>query len=101
MSHRVLDITDRAYDPRVPHPHGYAPAIRIPTDDPAAALQFCQRLAVLMEAATDADSLLADQFGTVTGGLALHDREPPRPDISVVIPVFNEEDNLSSLLARL
>jgi dolichol-phosphate mannosyltransferase len=29
------------------------------------------------------------------------DSEPPRPDVSVVIPVFNEEENLASLHARL
>jgi dolichol-phosphate mannosyltransferase len=97
MSHRVLDITV----PREQEPHGYAPAIRIPTDDPAAALQFCRQLAALIEATTDVDSLFAARSNAANDVLLPRDREPPRPDVSVVIPVFNEEDNLSSLFARL
>jgi dolichol-phosphate mannosyltransferase len=101
MSHRVLDITDRAYDPREQGPQSYAPAIRIPTDDPAAALQFCRRLATLMEATMDVDSLVAAGSRAAHATQMPRDSEPPRPDISVVIPVFNEEENLASLHARL
>src|SRR5215216_6931036 len=68
------------------------PAIHIPTDDAAAALAFCRRLAVLLEAAPHA--------GAANGAVDLRNREL-RPDVSVVIPVFNEEANLASLHARL
>jgi polyisoprenyl-phosphate glycosyltransferase len=78
-----------------------APAIRIPTDDPNAALQFCRRMAALMETATDADPLLAVRPEHPSGAPAPVSGERPRPDLSVVIPVFNEQENLPSLYSRL
>jgi polyisoprenyl-phosphate glycosyltransferase len=67
----------------------------IPTDDPAAALQFCRALA---QALASTPTLLVADFGV----------DPPadrlatsRPDLSVVIPVYNEEDNLPHLYERL
>ncbi len=56
----------------------------IPTDDPLAALQFCRALA---------------QAVTIPGRAARVDR--PRPVLSIVIPVYGEEDNLPVLYERL
>jgi glycosyltransferase involved in cell wall biosynthesis len=101
MTHRVLDIMDGPREQREQAPRGYAPAIRIPTDDPNAALQFCQRLAVLMETATDVDPLLAAPTDYSNGVIAPRAGEQLRPDVSVVIPIFNEEENITSLHTRL
>jgi dolichol-phosphate mannosyltransferase len=74
-----------------------SPAIPIPTDDPDAALLFCQRLAALMHMAGDRDPT---DLGTLPR--AAQDMvTPARPDISVVVPVFNEADNLPELYRRL
>src|SRR4051812_45317356 len=77
---------------RTSHSGIVTPAIQIPTDDAAAALAFCRQLSLLLET--------APQVGAVDGAADLRDREL-RPDVSVVIPVFNEEANLASLHARL
>src|SRR5262249_45065485 len=96
MPHRMLDMTDRSYSSREQEIQGYAPAIHIPIDDADAALQFCRRLAGLMDAAGEFAPVLgsagADQLRVV---------EQRRPKLSVVIPVYNEEENLSNLFARL
>lgn len=61
----------------------------IPTDDPAAALQFCRALA----------ALLGPGAALGTGRRA---PLPPRPpEVSVVIPVYNEQENLPELYRRL
>ncbi len=71
--------------------------IEIPTDDPAAALKFCRDLARIIATAGGVEAL--DQLGS---GVA---PGPPDdltcPDISVVIPVYNEAENLPVLYARL
>ncbi|NTU77813.1 MAG: glycosyltransferase family 2 protein [Chloroflexales bacterium] len=70
----------------------------IPTDDPQAALRFCRALAQLADA------------GALGLGLAQHapaDRSADRArrgdalDLSVVIPAYNEEENLPALYTRL
>ncbi len=60
----------------------------VPTDDPLAALQFCRSLAQLLSPAT-----LSQPTGLVS--------ERPRPVLSVVIPVCEEEQNLPLLYERL
>jgi glycosyltransferase involved in cell wall biosynthesis len=63
------------------------PESGIPTDDPQAALQFCRWLAAHL-----------------TGSLSAYTAEDEvfsKPAVSVVIPVFNEQDNLSALYQRL
>jgi glycosyltransferase involved in cell wall biosynthesis len=60
--------------------------IRIPTEDPAQALRFCQALAQMVA---------APGFGALEPG------EHPRPMLSVVIPVYNEAENLPLLHTRL
>jgi glycosyltransferase involved in cell wall biosynthesis len=61
----------------------------IPTTDPDEALRFCQSLAQQLADAAAHTPLAAPQ--------------PPlaRPDLSIVIPVCDEEDNIPSLYARL
>jgi polyisoprenyl-phosphate glycosyltransferase len=61
----------------------------IPTDDPEAALAFCRQLAGLVGGVGQPQERAA-----VEG-------EPPRPEISVVVPVFNEQENLAALRSRL
>jgi dolichol-phosphate mannosyltransferase len=65
----------------------------IPTDDPVAALQFCQALAALLDPPLAGAPLL--------GAPARPPQPPARPEISVVIPVYNEEANLPTLYERL
>ncbi|MGB9751762.1 glycosyltransferase family 2 protein [Roseiflexus castenholzii] len=63
-----------------------SPASAIPTDDPHAALAFCRRLA----------GLIADH--SVNGAAKT---PQPQPHLSVVMPVFNERENLPALYERL
>ncbi len=67
----------------------------IPTDDPEAALRFCRALAAL----TDAGRTLRPATAATPPATG------PAPDraveLSVVIPAYNEEDNLPTLYARL
>ena len=80
--------------------NGSHPAVAIPTDDPEAALQFCLRLAALLGSAADAQLLGAASCATADLAPAAAPADSP-PDVSIVIPVFNEEDNLPNLHARL
>ena len=57
----------------------------IPTTDPQAALKFCQALAKTL--ATDPNSI-------ITASQSESEFPETRPAVSVVIPVFDEEDNL-------
>lgn len=60
-------------------------SVSIPTDDPAAALRFCQALArALGEVSTPP---------SVTPNVAV-------PVLSIVLPVYNEQENLPTLFAR-
>ncbi len=56
----------------------------IPTDDAEAALRFCQALAYQVE----------------SGSVALQ-QNSAQPELSVVIPIYNEEENISELYSRL
>jgi dolichol-phosphate mannosyltransferase len=66
-------------------------ALPIPTDDPQAALRFCQQLAGLIDALGNRQDASLPQPLVAAA----------RPELSVVIPVFNEQENLPTLLARL
>jgi len=68
----------------------------IPTSDPEAALHFCRALAALTANGT-ANGLLDP------AALAAGSRSEPAPvvDLSLVIPAFNEEENLPELHRRL
>jgi dolichol-phosphate mannosyltransferase len=80
---------------------GLMPAVPIPTDDPEAALQFCRRLADLLELTPGGDSLNGVPRRQISAGDRQANTAPNRPDLSVVIPVFNEQDNLPELYRRL
>lgn len=71
------------------------PLAAIPTSDPLAALHFCQSLA----------HVLSHTNGATVAGLHQPLEEmllsPLPPDISVVLPVYNEEENLPELYQRL
>jgi glycosyltransferase involved in cell wall biosynthesis len=96
MTHRVLDIVDGPREQCEQEPRGYAPAIVIPTDDPEAALRFCRRLAGLMD-----DVVEIAPIGKPRGAMRTPEAQQPSPDLSVVMPVFNEQENLLALHARL
>jgi glycosyltransferase involved in cell wall biosynthesis len=87
------------------HPESRAsnppPAITIPTDDPQAALQFCRQLAALMQADSTAVPASSPHCDTLNGTASTIPSEPPRPELSIVIPVYNEAENLPTLYQRL
>ncbi len=67
----------------------------IPTDDPEAALRFCQALSALLDSRPEVGRLAA----AAPVGAA-----PPQAaplELSVVIPAYNEEENLPTLYTRL
>jgi dolichol-phosphate mannosyltransferase len=64
----------------------------IPTDDAQAALRFCQALAQLAQANGPDLGMLARAAAAAP---------PPPPDLSVVIPAYNEQENLPTLYVRL
>jgi glycosyltransferase involved in cell wall biosynthesis len=94
---QLLPVSERYARDTPGAPGRRAPAIRVPTDDPAAALEFCRQLATLVDQA-GATELAGDRLG----GRANDDLASfTRPHLSVVIPVYNEADNLPNLYARL
>ncbi|MGB8646413.1 MAG: glycosyltransferase family 2 protein [Anaerolineae bacterium] len=70
----------------------------IPTSDPQAALQFCRDLATALASLTPT---VADPRAEPGIKSDLSWKEPGRPSLSVVIPVFNEQENLQVLHTRL
>lgn len=96
---QILHGSERSALERRAVPPSHAPAITIPLDDPTAALQFCRSLAALMDQTAEFE---ADLLAGIGSPAALNGAgEPLRPELSVVIPVYNEEDNLPALFARL
>ncbi|MGB4996877.1 MAG: glycosyltransferase [Nitrospira sp.] len=71
-----------------------------PLEDPAEALRFCRALASALEHASDGvrHALTPANFAAMMG-----QAEPStgRPELSVIIPVFNEAENLPTLHGRL
>lgn len=65
-----------------------ARAAGIPTDDPEAALAFCRSLAAMMAARAPQSE-------------RQQPKPLPSPELSVVVPVFNEQENLPQLYQRL
>jgi glycosyltransferase involved in cell wall biosynthesis len=67
----------------------------VPTEDPQAALEFCRWLSQALKKShtipAHANGIRAD---TVSGGVS-------SPTLSIVIPVFNEQENLPQLYSRL
>lgn len=72
----------------------------IPTTDPAAALQFCQALAALLDQPGPSAPLPA-RARLLHAAPAVPAAPLTQPELSVVIPVYNEEANLPALYERL
>jgi polyisoprenyl-phosphate glycosyltransferase len=73
---------------------------QIPTDNAEAALRFCQALA--RQVGRGGVAVLEDQgrnYPSFASGLASENAS--LPELSVVIPVYNEEENISMLYGRL
>jgi glycosyltransferase involved in cell wall biosynthesis len=71
-----------------------------PIDDPAEAMKFCRALAAAMEKVSKgADRHLLPL--PLTPAMSQVDRPVAPPTLSIVIPVFNEAENLHTLHARL
>lgn len=73
----------------------------IPTEDPRAALQFCQSLARMLASSSKTAINNTRQLQTVGGIKAAPSIPDHHPELSVVIPVFNEEENITVLYSRL
>ncbi len=77
----------------------------VPVSDPEAALQFCRSLAALLD--HDQAALYPNRRHSNPVAvqpdvpLQLQAQLPPPPDISVVLPVYNEETNIATLHERL
>jgi dolichol-phosphate mannosyltransferase len=73
---------------------------RIPVEDPEAALRFCRALARQID---DRTAPTGELDGSTPSGenIAANSSRQTRPELSVVIPVYNEVENLSALYARL
>lgn len=71
-----------------------------PVDDPQAALEFCRTLATAMEWTSSAEGH-RQQSALIAAILGPRGESLPPPMLSLVIPVFNEEENLSTLHARI
>lgn len=88
-SRREIEL-DRPQPPHAP----------IPTNDPAAALQFCQALAALLDAPASSTSV-PTYHHALQGVTVAPSAQATLLDLSVVIPVYNEEANLPALYQRL
>jgi len=73
----------------------------IPTEDPRAALQFCQSLAHMLANGSNPAINNTRRLQTVGGIKAAPSIPEHHPELSVVIPVFNEEENITVLYSRL
>jgi dolichol-phosphate mannosyltransferase len=73
----------------------------IPTEDPRAALQFCQSLARMLAASPNPAINNSRQLQIIDGIKAAPSTPEHQPELSVVIPVFNEEGNITVLHSRL
>jgi len=75
-------------------------SVDIPTTDPEAALRFCQNLSRLLTARHDlpATNEITLLLGEASQGIC--HPELTEPDVSVVLPVYNEEDNIPVLYSR-
>ena len=71
-----------------------------PLEDPSEALKFCRALAAAMDGVSDAEGRRL-QPAHMAAMIAQADQSFPPPMLSIVIPVFNEAENLPTLHARL
>jgi polyisoprenyl-phosphate glycosyltransferase len=73
----------------------------IPTENPRAALQFCQSLARLLTSGSNPVINNTPSLQIAAGVKAAPYIPEHRPELSVVIPVFNEEENVTVLHSQL
>lgn len=86
--------------PQLPRREQPCERLMPPTEDPAEALEFCRNLAAAMALAQKVEGRrLHPTHRTSRAGQVAEPR--PSPMLSIVIPVFNEEENLPTLHARL
>ncbi len=71
-----------------------------PLDDPAEAMKFCRALAAAMDCVADTEGHRL-QPAHMAALMTQADDSCPAPLLSIVIPVFNEAENLPALHARL
>ena len=71
-----------------------------PLDDPAEAMKFCRALAAAMDCMADTEGHRL-QPAHMAALMTQADDSFPAPLLSIVIPVFNEAENLPTLHARL
>lgn len=71
-----------------------------PLEDPVEALKFCRTLAAAMELASDVEGRRPQPTHLASLMAQVGEFAPP-PTLSIVIPVFNEAENLPTLHARL
>ncbi len=71
----------------------------IPTDDAQAALQFCRSLARVL--AASATHLNANPSRAIDGLKASMSAQETQPGLSVIVPVYNEGENIAVLYTRL
>ncbi len=79
---------------------GNSSSVTIPTTDPVAALHFCQSLAHILRTNPRLAPFDEGLPNGATSGPAQNRAFTP-PALSVVIPVYNEKENLSTLYSRL
>lgn len=90
MEKATSRIIDRNAPPR-------ASVGQIPTADAQAALRFCRALALQIDSTIN-ESKQENPLGNHLNGLATYDSPP---DLSVVIPIYNEVENIAVLYDRL
>jgi dolichol-phosphate mannosyltransferase len=78
---------------------GFHQVGNIPTDDAEAALRFCRALSRQLEGESTPVEYQPSDFGG--SRLSVSVENEAQPELSVVIPVYNEQENLSALYSRL
>jgi dolichol-phosphate mannosyltransferase len=73
----------------------------IPISDPKAALQFCQELVAYLENGSGLDGLPAVSINLEDQGVASEAPTLEPPELSIVLPVYDEEANLPLLYERI
>lgn len=73
-------------------------SVDIPTTDPEAALRFCQNLSHVLT--TNRDAPITNEIKLLLKE-ASEDACHTKPDVSVVVPVYNEEENIAVLYSRI
>jgi dolichol-phosphate mannosyltransferase len=77
----------------------FGPTDQIPTDDAEAALRFCRALARQLR--YEAGATVEPENGQYANRYITSAASATMPELSVVIPVYNEEENLGVLVDRL